>query len=137
MLQFRLAKRGEAARVIHSMKAVADVAARFADGEGVANDDSRQFTQHASVPAKNMPIPGMGLVPRRYLGGSGRARLSSLTDTGGFVFGGHALLDAIEATGTDEAPQVIAQAGDADQRLLRDQAFRPLDEGGCPLVKPN
>jgi len=39
-LQCRLAKKAEAARVIHSMKLVAP---RFADGEGVANDGSRQI----------------------------------------------------------------------------------------------
>jgi len=74
-LQCRLAKKAKAARVIHSMKLVADVAARFANGEGVANDGIQQFTQHASVRSKDMPSPGMRLVPRRYLG-SGRARHS-------------------------------------------------------------
>jgi len=86
-------------------------------------------------------------------------------------------LKAIEATGTDEAPQVIAQmratpindffakgascastaawsttciwSKSRSRRKSKgewdlcdcdrpgDQAFRPLDEGGCPLVKPN
>jgi len=88
-------------------------------------------------------------------------------------------LKAIEATGTDEAPQVIAQMRAMpindffakggklriDGRMVHDmylvevkkpeeskgewdlykviatvpgdQAFRPLDKGGCPLVKQN
>ncbi|MHC2332590.1 hypothetical protein ACVIW0_001879 [Bradyrhizobium sp. USDA 4454] len=75
-------------------------------------------------------------------------------------------LKAIEAVGTDEAPQVMAQMRATpvndffaknghiriDGRMVHDmylfetrliaavpgdEAFRPLDKGGCPLVKSN
>ncbi len=52
-------------------------------------------------------------------------------------------LKAIEAIGTDEAPKAMAQMreskGEWDLYKLiaavpGEEAFRPLDKGGCPLV---